>query len=116
MTKMRAVTRRFRRIDEKYGFRQLRYRTSVRARALNAAQIAIPRPSDTSSIRTRDPLSPAAARARQSVALRPMAHSAALAAAFLHGRQRILALIAAALLVGQKILLLLPVWLMGVAA
>jgi hypothetical protein len=45
-----------------------------------------------------------------------MAHSAALAAAFLHGRQRILALIAAALLVGQKILLLLPVWLMGVAA
>jgi hypothetical protein len=39
----------------KSGFRQLRYRNSVRARALNAAQIAIQRPSDTSSIRTGDP-------------------------------------------------------------
>ena len=38
------------------------------------------------------------------------------AAAFLHGRQRILALIAAALLAGPKILLLFPVWLVGVAA
>jgi hypothetical protein len=36
----------------KYGFRQLRYRDSVRARALNAPQIAIQRPSD---IRTGDP-------------------------------------------------------------
>src|SRR5215469_7314731 len=39
----------------KYGFRQLRYGNGVRARALDAAQIAIQRSSNTSSIRTRDP-------------------------------------------------------------
>ena len=38
------------------------------------------------------------------------------AAAFLHGRGRILALVTAALLAGPKILLLFPVWLMGTAA